>query len=111
MNHEEYLNTKSLEVVSKAIDLITGKGDYLTTIRQLSKLKLEVSEIDFDSDLTLFASIDSETDHIPVGEHRNSCSTIWLEECDKEIFKVKCFFQKDVEKVCKKLIKRFSVNP
>ncbi len=108
--NEEYMSAKRREVVEKATDLMKGSIDFLTGVRDLKSLKYEVSDADFDPDFMLFVAIDSETDHIPVGKLRDSCSLSWLETCDREMEKVKDTYQNEVIEACKTLIGRFAVN-
>jgi hypothetical protein len=108
--NEEYMSAKRHEVVEKASSLIKRSIDFLAGVRDLKNLKYEVSDDDFDPDFMLFVAIDTETDHIPVGKLRDSCSVSWLEKCDNEIEKVKEFYHKQLVKACEKLISRFTVD-
>ena len=108
--NEEYMNAKRKEVVKMARDLLEGEIDFLSGVRGLKSFKHEVSDDDFDLDFLVFVAIDSETDHIPLPELRESCSKSWLKECDKEVKEIEERNREQVAEACRKLINRFKAN-
>jgi hypothetical protein len=109
-HNEEYMNLRRSEVVQIANKILDKKLGIIEGVRKLRLLHHEVSENDFDPDFLIFTSIDSETDHLPVGEVRKHWSSNALELKDKEIDDAEEYYREEVFDTCKELIKRFGRN-
>ena len=104
------MRAKKKAIVELATALIAGSIPFLTGIRGLNALQREVVEHDDDKDFTLFVVIDSETDHLPSTEMRQSCSKSWLKTADKEMDEVNNHYNEQVLAACLKLVSRFDVH-
>jgi hypothetical protein len=98
----------SCEIAALAKGLLDGTEPYMASVRQLSSLRHSVSEDGRDPDFMIFLAIDSETDHLPPEQARESCTQAWLAKCDQEAKEVEAFYQDDVRSACENLLRRFS---
>jgi hypothetical protein len=108
--NEEYMNHRRSEVIQVANEIIDKKIGIIEGVRKLRTLHHEVSEDDFDPDFIVFTAIDSETDHLPVGEVRKYWSSNALEIKDREINDAEECYREQVFNACKILINRFGKN-
>ncbi|MBX3736271.1 MAG: hypothetical protein KF715_06270 [Candidatus Didemnitutus sp.] len=67
------------------VALIEGKTDTILAARKLSSLRRALAGNEFDDDWRTFTCIDSETDHLPVGEERKQWAADALAAKDVEI--------------------------
>ena len=108
--NEEYMAQKRSEVIHVSKDIIDKKISIIEGVRKLCALHHKISKDDFDTDFLIFAAIDSDTDHLPVGNVREHWSLNALEMKDKEICDVEDIYRDQVIEACKKLILRFEKN-
>ena len=71
-------------VIEIARGMISGQISIVEGSRQLALLSPEVTGKDLDPDFVPFIGIDSESDHIPLGEVRERWSKEGLERMDAE---------------------------
>lgn len=107
-HNEQYMNSKRSEVAHTARMIRDGKLNVVEGAWQLSALRYDVSQKDFDDDFMLFVAIASETDHLPVGEVRKQYSSNALRKADAEIAEAEKLCRAQVEVACEKLIARLS---
>ena len=98
----------SRDIAALAKGLLDGTEPYMASVRKLSSLRHSISEDGRDPDFMVFLAIDSETDHLPPDQVRESCSQAWLARCDQEAKDVQAFYQDSVRSACKNLLRRFS---
>lgn len=67
--NEEHRQFISRKIVAAAQDILSGELGIIAGARQLGGLGHEVGA-DRDPDFTFFIGLDSETDHLPIGETR-----------------------------------------
>jgi Protein of unknown function (DUF2489) len=62
---------------------------------------------DSNSEFSFFVAVESETDHLPVGEYRNQWAADSLKAKDKEINSIEEFYRSDAVAAATSLLKRF----
>ncbi len=87
---------------------MNGALPFLEGVRKLAVARFQIPGGENEPDLLLFAGIDSQADHIPIGTVRSLCSTPWLEKCDREAQELETFYKQDVMAACQRLAERFT---
>ena len=88
--------------------MLCGELGIIAGSRLLVSLCSRVSSLDHDPDFLLFVGIDSETDHLPVGDVRQHWAPVALASKDEEIRSAEAFYRDDAIAACKALLIRFS---
>ena len=101
----EILRAQS-EVVSTARGILSGAVGIVEGARRLTKLGHALG-VDRDPDFTFFIGLDSETDHLPVGEVRRHWAADALQRTDEELRACESFYRADTFRVCQSLIQRY----
>jgi len=101
------MNEQSAEIVKVAQAILNGTIDIIEGSRMLHGLGHDECVDDLDPDFSIFVVIDSDTDHLPIGDVRKMWSVDALIEKDEEIRKIIDFYKEDVLKACSNLILRF----
>ena len=104
-NEPEILRAQS-EVVSTARGMVSGAIGIVDGARRLTKLGHALG-VDRDPDFTFFVGVDSETDHLPVGEVRRHWAADALQRTDEELRASEAFYRADAFRVCQSLIQRY----
>jgi hypothetical protein len=104
-NEPEILRAQS-EVVSTARGMLSGAIGIVEGARRLTKLGHALG-VDRDSDFTFFVGLDSETDHLPVGEVRRHWAEDALRRTDEELRACESFYRDRTFRVCHSLIQRY----
>jgi len=101
----EILRAQS-EVVSTARGILSGAIGIVEGARQLTKLGHALG-VDRDPEFIFFVGVDSETDHLPVGEVRRHWAADALQRTDEELRGCESFFRDRAFRVCQSLIQRY----
>ena len=104
-NETEILRAQS-EVLSTARGILSGEVGIVEGARRLTKLGHALGA-DRDSDFTFFVGLDSETDHLPVGEVRSHWAEDALRRTDEELRACESFYRADAFRICQTLIQRY----
>ncbi len=104
-NEKEILRAQN-KVVSTARSILSGAVGIVEGARRLTKLGHALG-VDRDPDFTFFVGVDSETDHLPVGEVRRHWAADALQRTDEELRECEAFFRADALRVCQSLIQRY----
>lgn len=104
------MNEQGAVIVKVAQAILNGTMDVIDGARMLHGLGHDVSADDLDPDFSIFVVIDSDTDHLPIGDERQLWSENALVEKDEEIRKIKAFYKDDVVQACTRLILRFETH-
>ena len=107
MTDEEYVKSQRALAIATAQDMIAGKIGIIAGSRILSGLRFEVDVSEDDQDFLTFVGIDSETDHLPVGQAREYWSPEALREKDVEVKRSEDFYGQYAKEACKNIIKRW----
>jgi hypothetical protein len=101
------MSQQGTEIVKVAQAILDGTMDLIEGSRILHGLGHDIFADDHDPDFLIFVVIDSDTDHLPIGDVRQ----LWIEnallEKDEEIRKIRAFYRDDVVQACSRLILRF----
>ncbi|HWD92769.1 MAG TPA: DUF2489 domain-containing protein [Verrucomicrobiae bacterium] len=104
-NETEILRAQS-EVVSTARGVLSGAVGIVEGARRLAKLSHDLG-VDRDQDFIFFIGVDSETDHLPVGEVRRHWAAEALRQKDEELRKCEASFRDGAFQGCQSLIQRY----
>jgi len=107
MSHEEYVEKKRKEASGIAEGMLDGSIHYLEGAIQLSSLRFELEIPDDDKDFLVFASVSSETDHLPLGAAREYWSKEALDRHEPEIQQTIKWAKEVSLPECKSIVERF----
>lgn len=101
------MNESEQKVVQVAEAILSGSSGIIEGSRRLATLRHLVTKTDFDEDFKIFVLVDSDSDHIPIGDARKQWAPQALHEKDKEFKHIEDYYRNYVEEGCKVLIARF----
>jgi hypothetical protein len=108
VSHNSYVVDRRRKVLDLATDILGGRIGLIEGSRALSHLRHEVEVKEPDRDFLIFVGVDSETDHLPIGEERKSWDAEALAAKDQEIQEFEASVREDIMAACRNLIARFS---
>ena len=103
--NEEHRRLASAKIVATSRRILSGELGIVAGARQLSGLRLDV-DAERDADFIFFVGVDSETDHLPVGEVRSRWSADTLKAKNEELQAYEASVRGRAFEVCKSLIPR-----
>src|SRR5262245_59172783 len=101
--NEEHRRQASAKIVAAAQRILSGELGIVAGARQLSSLRFDVGA-EKDADFAFFVGVDSETDHLPVGEVRQKWSSDALRAKDEELQAFEASVRNEALRVCQSLI-------
>jgi hypothetical protein len=104
--NEEHRQFLSRKIVATAQRVLSGELGIIAGARQLSGLGSDVGA-DRDPDFTFFVGLDSETDHLPIGEVRQSWNSEALQQKDAEVREIEASYREQAFESCRSLIRRY----
>ncbi len=107
--YRDHILALQMDVVKACRAVIDGDVGVIAASRKLRDLHCQMFQ-DVDDDFRIFIGIESETDHLPVGDERQYWNAAVLSEKDKEIAEYEDKKMKVVIESCKKLIDRFAIS-
>ena len=107
--NEEHRRLASGKIVATAQRVLAGELGIVAGARQLSRLRFDVGA-EHDSDFIFFVGVDSETDHLPVGEVRSRWSADALKAKDEELRAYEASVRDQARRVCQSLIQRYETH-
>lgn len=96
-----------MEIVVIARSMLDGHVGIVKGCRTIATLRLELSSNEgvYNHEVfTLFRGVDSETDHLPLGESRKHYDENYLQQLDEEMRECTKYYEKDVFDACIQLI-------
>ncbi len=99
----------SAKIVATAQHILSGQLGIVAGARQLSGLRFDVGA-EHDADFIFFVGVDSETDHLPVGEVRSRWSSDALKAKDEELQTYESSVRDKAFRVCQSLIQRYETH-
>ena len=96
------------QAVAVACDMLEGRIGIIEGSRKLASLSQRVGIVQFDADFLPFVVIDSETDHLPLGEVRLHWAADALAAKDAELVLAETFYREPAFEACSRLIARFA---
>jgi hypothetical protein len=97
------------DVVAVARGILSGGVGIVAGARQLSRLRFDM-RAETDADFLYFVGVDSETDHLLVGDVRRHWSADALLEKDVELQDYEAWARERAFEVCRSLLQRYD-NP
>ncbi|MGA9776787.1 MAG: hypothetical protein WBS33_00790 [Verrucomicrobiia bacterium] len=104
--NEEHRQFLSRKVVAAAQSILSGELGIIAGARQLCGLGHKIGA-ERDPDFTFFVAIESESDHLPVGEVRQHWNPEALRAKDAEIASFEAFYREQAFEICRRLIERY----
>jgi hypothetical protein len=104
--NEEHRQLLSGQIVAAARAVLSGELGIIAGARRLCGLGHEIGA-DRDAHFTFFVGLESETDHLPVGEVRQHWNAEALREKDAEIMRVESFYRERALEICRQLIQKY----
>jgi hypothetical protein len=95
------------EIVRVARRIVDGSVGVIEGAREMTRVHFRSHSKEEDEEFLVFVGINSETDHLPVGEVRRHWSTEALERKDAEIRKAEEFFRDRALSAAQALIRRY----
>lgn len=105
--HETILADRRSELVVVAKAMLDGSMHLIEGVRRICALRHAVGQPD-DEVFMPIRSIESETDHFPLGGMRAHCSADYLERMDDEMNRYLDDAKPEILSACKEIIRIFS---
>jgi hypothetical protein len=102
--NETHVASARAAVVEAAKGLRFGGAPFVEAVRTISARRFTVPGASNSPHFLLFATIDSETDHLPALHMRAQCSTSWLQACDSEVAEVAAAYADAVNVACEGIL-------
>jgi hypothetical protein len=106
--HTEGFQQARAAAVETLASLIAGSIGLINASRKLSSLRHQIAGEDLDDDWRVFVGLDSETDHLPVGEERKHWQADALAKKDVEIKKSEGSYRDRAIVAAQNLLKRYT---
>ena len=97
-------------MVKLAANILSGETSVVAGARQMVHLIHQSGLPQFDSDLTIFIAVESESDSLPLGAARQYWAAEALERADREIEAVEALYRDQILTSCQAIVKRYSGN-
>jgi len=104
--NEGHRASASGKIVAVAKSILSGELGIVMGARQLVPWRLDV-DAENDPDFTFFVGVDSETDHLPVGEVRSRWSPDALKAKDDELRTFEAAVRDRAFRACESLIQKY----
>jgi hypothetical protein len=104
--NEEHRQFVSRKIVAAAQRILSGELGVIAGARQLCGLGHGVGA-DRDPDFVYFIAIDSQTDHLPIGEVRQRWNPEALREKDAEVAAFEAAEREKTFEICRRLIQKY----
>jgi len=104
--HRQWVSSK---IVALAQSVLAGQLGIVAASRQLSAWRFDVGA-EHDPDFTFFVGVDSETDHLPVGEERQHWNPDALRTKDEELRAFEASVRERALEVCRSLIQKYETH-
>ena len=107
MDHIEYISQIKNKLLQTAQSMINGHINLIAGCRILTELRSQLDSAD-DRIFNCFQAVDSETDHIPIGDIREHYNQKFLEKADSELDDYLVKVQPAIIDACENLVKKYS---
>lgn len=95
------------EMVCIARGILNGATGVVAGAREIARMRFG-STMDYDPDVLVFVGIDSESDHLPLGDVRRHWDAEALKTKDKELRDYEARVRERVLRACESFIARYS---
>jgi hypothetical protein len=107
--NEERRQQASAKIVSLARGVLAGQVGIVAASRQFAAWRFDVGG-EHEPDFVFFVSVDSETDHLPVGDVRLYWSPDVLRAKDDELRDFEASVRNEAFLVCRSLLERYETH-
>jgi hypothetical protein len=94
-------------MVELATSILCGDLGVLEGSRRMLAFRFCAGMDEFDQDLLTFVSIESQEDHLPIGDERQHWSPAVLAGIEAELAQAEEFHRSAARKACESLLRRF----
>lgn len=108
--NEEHLQWLSSKIIEIARRILSGEVDIVGGARDLARVSHQLGA-DHDPDFVFFIGLDSETDHLPIGDVRQHWNPEVLRAKDAELAAHEAKVRERTFEVCQRLIEKYSTKP
>ena len=105
--NEEQQRRFSAKIAAVAQQIISGKLGIVAGARELARLRFDIGT-EHDSDFKFFVGVDSETDHLPLGDARSRWTPEALKTKDAELAAYESRVRQPAYQNCRKLVCRYA---
>lgn len=102
MTHEDYINQLRIKQVETANGILASQIEILEGIRRLVAIQRELGAPNDDDSLFLIG-VESESDHLPIGNSRKYWNGAALKERDSEIRAFESTVRDQVLDICRRI--------
>jgi hypothetical protein len=106
INNEDQRQRASAKIAALARSILSGEVGVVAGARQLAARRFDV-DAGHDPDFLFFVGVDSETDHLPVGEVRHHWNSEALRSKDEELRRFEASSRERAFEVCQSLIRKY----
>jgi len=107
--NEEHQRLARTKVIETAHRILSGKLGIVAGARQLSALRFDVGA-ENDPDFIFFVGVDSETDHLPIGDARSRWNPDVLKAKDLELHAYEASVRDEAHRICQSLIQKYEIH-
>jgi hypothetical protein len=107
--YNEHQRLSRAKVVAIAQRILSSEMGIVAGARHLAALRFDVAG-ERDPDFIFFVGVDSETDHLPVGEVRSRWNPDALKAKDEELRSFEALVREKALEVCRSLILKFETH-
>ena len=107
--NEEHRRWASGKIVAVARNVLAGQVGIVAASRQLAAWRFDVGA-EHDPDFVFFVGVDSETDHLPVGDVRQRWSPDVMRAKDDELRDFEASVRDEAFRVCRSLIQKYETH-
>lgn len=102
----EIESQKRIELVRVADEMLKGQMHLIEGVRRICGLRHQIGDADNPVFMPIRA-IDSETDHMPLGQMRDGCETGYLQRIDSEMKAYLDQAKDDILSACREIVRMF----
>jgi len=104
MSHAEYIDLQRSRALDAARAIVSGQRSVIDGCRYLAGIRFELELPDLLDDFNMIVGIESESDHLPVGDTRKYWAADALQQKDIEIAEFENYYRKHAIEACAALI-------
>lgn len=104
VSHEDYVQMQRQHLYEIAKAILAGDLGIIAGIRQLIPFRDEIELTEAAEDFQVLIGIDSETDHLPIGDQRLNWAEAALRKKEEDIMQAETHAAKEVLSVCQRII-------
>jgi hypothetical protein len=95
-----------IELIRAANEMLEGRMHLIVGVRKICGLRHQIGDADNPVFMPIRA-IDSETDHLPIGQMRDGCDAGYLQRVDAEMKSYLDQAKEDILAACREIVRAF----